>query len=189
VTLTLGWRSAVAAAILVLVAALGIWLAVRQVRQRGVLDWGRQQQIEGLRDRLDKAQAEIDRLEAEADSFRKQRDEGYQKLVEASTRLKQLQAIPMPTPAERDALCTACLAYVGLLEEGLRLADLETLTLRKELSLANIALLDTQEMYELQTARLKSSQRDKKKVKRRNAWTIVSVAAATMTLGFGMGRL
>jgi hypothetical protein len=189
VTLTLGWRSAVAAAVLALVAALGIWLAVRQVRQRGVLDWERQQQIEGLRGRLDQAQAEIDRLGAEADEFRRQRDEGYQKLLDASTRLKQLQAIPAPTPVERDALCTACLGYVVLLEEGLRLADLETLTLRKELSVSNLALLDTQEMYELQTARLKASQKDKKKVRRRNIWTIVSASAATLTLGFGMGRL
>jgi chromosome segregation ATPase len=190
VTITLGWKSAVAAAVLAIALGLGIFFAVRGARQRSVKDWERQQLIEGLRDRLDKAQVEIDRLGKDADSYRKQRDDISGELADARTKYQQLLARPKPTTPEQESeLCEACNEYVVLLETGLRLADMETLTLRKELSVMAIALSDTQDMYELQTARLKASQRDKKKVRRRNIWTIVSASAATMTLGWGIGRL
>jgi prolipoprotein diacylglyceryltransferase len=78
---------------------------------------------------------------------------------------------------------------VALLESSLRLADLESLSLRRELAIMEVALVDAEEMFALQTKRLAAASKDKKKIRRRNIWTLVSVAAASMTLGFGIGRL
>jgi chromosome segregation ATPase len=188
-TLTLGWKSAVVAALLVAMAALGIWLAVRSARQRSITDWEREQRIGELSERLEKAQAEIDRISAEADALRDQRDGETGKLSEALARLRALQAIPAPTPEQREETCVACEAAVVLLESSLRLADMESLSLRRELAIMEVALVDAEEMFVLQTKRLAAASKDKKKIKRRNIWTLVSVAAANLTLGFGIGRL
>lgn len=188
-TVTLGWKSAVAAALLVVVAGLGIWLAVRNAKQRSVTDWERLQQIEQLGERLSMALKEIERLRKESDGYRQERDKSAEATSAAIAKYKALKSVQDKTPEQEAETCQACELALGLLETDLALADLEALSLRRERAALIAALADSEEMYSLQTKRLSAAQRDKKKVKRRNIWTNVSIAAASITLGFGMGRL
>ena len=188
-TVTLGWKHVLAAAIVLAVLGVATWLTIRSIQQQSITDWERLQQIEGLSKRLQDALTEVDRLKRESDGFRDERDKNQGATAAAIARYKALKAMKDKTPQQEADTCMACELALGLMEADLILADMETLSLRRERVAMIAALADSQEMYDLQSKRLKSAQRSAKQVKRRNIWTNVSIAAASITLGFGMGRL
>lgn len=169
--------------------ALAIGIMVKNIQKQNVVDAERLQQIDKLQDEVKELKRQAEDMREMADGLREQRDDGAAALAELRQRLHKLRETPTPTPMTEAEERVVCLKYVVLLEDNLRLADQETLALRKELGLVQMALDYTEERYQLQSSRLRASQKANKRTKRRNVWTITSVAAASVVLGFGIGRI
>ena len=186
---TLGWKSAVVGVVLLVILAVGIFLTVRRSNQRDKVDWEREQTIVELQEKLETSQAEIVKLRAKADSFKDERDRKQVVLDEALAKLRGLRAIVAPTPGEVEQTCVACLTAVSLLEDSLRLAEFEVLSLREELDVAYNVIGLTQSMYEVQTARVGAALAGSKKQKRRNIWGTVGFTSLGVLSGVGIGRI
>jgi len=189
VTLTLGWKSAVVAAVLVVATGLGLWLIVRDAQKRDLTDWQRLQRIAELEKGSGLLLREIEKLRKESDGFRQQYEQSHEETIAAISKYKALLAIKNKTPEQEQETCLACKATVELLERDLAISEQDSFTLRQERTALIAALADSQEMFSLQTKRLKSAERSRRQIRRRNIWTMTSLAAASLTLGFGMGRL
>ena len=188
-TVTLGWKSAVAAA-LILAALVGsaIWLVHSNAR-RNEQDWERKQLVESLRLDLDKARKEMALLRAESDSLRDERDQGKVALEEALAGYQKLVTIENPTPSQVSETCVACKAVVTLLEADLRLAGLESIALRRELDVAYGAIETCERMVDVQTQRVESAWKSVKKSKRRTIWSGVGIGASGVLAGYGFGKI
>jgi hypothetical protein len=188
-TIKLGWPHALIGLVILAAFAFSIFMLVRNIQKQTVVDGERQRRIEELRGEVESLTDQAEDWREMADSLRQQRDNSATALAGLKKRLAELHNTPTPTPETEDEERIVCLKYVVLLEDQLKLADQETLALRKELDLTKVALDYTLQRYELQTQRLGAAQRATRKMRRRNAWTITSVAAASVVLGFGIGRI
>jgi len=188
-TLRLGWPHALIGLVILAGFALAMAVMVRNIQRQTVLDGERQRRIDELESEVDSLKSQADDWREMADGLRQQRDDGAVALADLKKRLSQLRETPTPTPMTEAEERIVCLKYVVLLEDHLKLADQETLALRKELDVTRMALDYTLKRYELQTQRLGAAQKQSRRTRRRNAWTITSVAAASVVLGFGIGRI
>ena len=188
-TVKLGWPHALIGLVILGVFSFAVWRMVKTIREQSVVDADRIREIDRLQDEVDSLTDQAETWHEKADELRGERDKGATALMDLKKRLAQLLDEPAPTPEIEDEQRVVCLRYVVLLEDQLKLADQETLALRKELDVTRLALDYTLQRYELQTQRLGASQRQAKRTRRRSVWTITSVSAATALLGFGIGRI
>jgi nitrogen fixation-related uncharacterized protein len=184
-TVTLGWKHAVIASLVVVAIALGFTWAVRNAQQRDILDAERIALIDALEEEVEAVEAEAEKAHQEANEIRDELRIISEPLVRTRKALKYAETRPLAKSEEIVILRE----QNDLLEQALKLSNDESLALRRALTLTGMALDNTKERYDLLNKRYSSLRRTQKKTKRRNIWTSVTVASAGLMVGFGIGRL
>jgi nitrogen fixation-related uncharacterized protein len=185
VTITLGWKHALVAALVVVALAIGFTWALKNAQRRDVLDAERVALIDQLEDERDGYKDEADIAKAEADELRDGLVEITKPIDRGRAALDHAKTHPLPKVMEMMILREQNV----LLEQALALSEKQSLALRRSLTLTGMALDASEERYDLLNKRYSSLKRTQKKTKRRNIWTSVTVASAGLMVGFGIGRL
>ena len=187
---TLTWWHAFFAALVVVSVALGFTWAVKNAQRRDVLDAERVALIEKLADERDELIEEAAIAKDEADELRDAMNILNEPIDRGRAALDHLKTSPSAR-AEMSIVeeVTILREQNDLLEQALALSNKQSLALRRSLTLTGMALDASEERYDLLYKRHSTLQRNQKKTKRRNIWTNVSIASASVMLGFGIGRL
>ena len=184
-TITLGWKSGVAAAFLL--ACLAIWgmVAYKNAQQESVVEYERRVQLKEMSFELADAIVSAKEAHEEADALRSSRQETAGDLEKLRKALRRSKKKPVPQWEEMINLRE----HNALLEQHLAIAEDETVILRTELVHLKQALGLSENMFELQSKRLEACHDRHKKQKRRNALSYVGIASGALIVGFGLGSI
>lgn len=184
-TITLGWKSGVAAVFLV--TCLVIWgmVAYKRAEQVNVIEAQRVLELEETEMELEEAKQAAEEAHEEANDERESRRETVGELERTRSALKMAKRRRLPTAEERDILKD----QNKLLEEHLASALSETYKLRTEIVFLKQAASISDHRFEIQSKRLDACNARHKKQKRRNALAYVGVGAGALLFGFGLGSI
>ena len=186
--LELGWKSGVALLVLGILLVWYITWTVTQSSKQDIIDYEREQRIAELEKELVKSDQSAAEAQSEANMLR---DESAENEESLTTALKELDAISKKKPsATVMAREHRLLKFtVPLLREQLSLKRREAVQLRRQIAFLTASRGIMDRRYDLQSKRLESSQKEKKRTKRMTIIRDVVLVTISGGVGFGLGRI
>lgn len=184
-TITLGWKSGVAAAFLVLCLVLWGVIAVKRAEKIDLIEAQRILELEETAMELEDAEQAAAEAHAEANEQREARRKTQGALDRAREALEHAKVRRLRPAEERDILRE----QNDLLETHLASALSETYKLRTEIVFLKEALVTSKHRFDIQGKRLEACHTRHKKQRRRNALSYVGVGAGALLVGFGLGSI
>lgn len=187
-TLQLGWKAGVPLLVLGILLVWYITWTVTQSSKQDIIDYEREQRISELEKELVKSGRAATEAESEADMLR---DESAENDESLATALRELDAIGK----EKTSAAVMAREYrllkftVPLLREQLSLKRREAVTLRRQIAFMTASRDIMDQRYDLQSKRLESSQKNKKRAKRLTIVREVVLVTIVGGIGFGLGRI
>lgn len=198
-TFTLGKKSAIAAAILLILGiGFAVW-SVRKAEQQAVLDAEREALILEIQSELDGSMDEAKDATDQAAEYKQLANEERDKRLAIEAELSGAPQRPLEPsqglePPEDG--CEPLRRKVGLYKAGYEHAVAETKALRsglalteEALALTNASLSLSEDKYDLMNKRYTALKRNKKKAKRRSIWAGVGTAVGMFAIGYGVGAV
>ncbi len=183
----IGWKTAIFALLLIAGVSLGVWWAIGNAEQANVEDHADKVRIAELEDEIEELQHGAGEHKADADEALDRRIVMSPELNRHREAARHRRSNPglIPLQEEIDTLKD----YNRTLELSLRLANEETVDLRKALTMVTLALDYSIEQGELKDERISYFKKRSKKDKRRRIALGVITHSATLGIGFGLGRI